>query len=304
MQATLTRAGTSALLVLSMCALLMVSDSVLLHSPTPIRAESGDPILLPDPNTRDIPRGLSQGSIPLGRTQIRVPILMYHYVRDVSRSAGQLSFNLSVTPADFNLQMKWLHVNNYHAITFDDLRAYFSGLRSLPSKPVVITLDDGYRDLFTTAYPILRAYGFVAVAYIVTGFVGRPRYVTSDMILQMDHDGIEIASHTVDHADLARMAPPSITYEVVASKKWLEKLLGHPVLDFAYPSGKFDATAEAELAAAGYSTAVAEDGTSTEHTWATRYAWTRVRVAGGESLLLFIKNLGLVEPYVFAPATV
>ncbi|HET9410653.1 MAG TPA: polysaccharide deacetylase family protein, partial [Candidatus Dormibacteraeota bacterium] len=238
------------------------------------------------------------------RTQIRVPILMYHYIRDVPRSAGQLSFNLSVTPADFNLQMKWLHLNNYHAITFDDLRAYFAGLHSLPSKPVVITLDDGYRDLFTTAYPILRAYGFVAVAYIVTGFVGRPRYVTSDMVLQMDHDGIEIASHTVDHADLAKMSLPSMTYEVMESKRWLEMLLGHPVLDFAYPSGKFDAAAEAELAAAGYSTAVIEDGYSTEHAWATRYAWTRVRVAGGESLSLFIKNLGLVEPYVFAPATV
>jgi peptidoglycan/xylan/chitin deacetylase (PgdA/CDA1 family) len=286
-----------------MCALLLVSDSVFLHSPAPTRAESGDPILLPDPNTRDIPRGLSVGSIPLGRTEIRVPILLYHYIRDVPRSAGQLSFNLSVTPADFNLQMKWLHVHDYHAITFDDLRAYFSGLQSLPSKPVVITLDDGYRDLFTTAYPILRAYGFVAVAYIVTGFVGHPRYVTSDMIVQMDHDGIEIASHTVDHGDLARMALPSITYEVVQSRQWLENLLGHPVVDFAYPSGKFDAAVEAELAAAGYSTAVTEQP-GTEHTWATRYVWTRVRVDGGESLVLFIKNLGLVEPYVFAPATV
>ena len=287
---------------MSLCALLLLSDLVFLHSPASTRAESGDPVLLPDPNTRDIPRGLSEGSIPLGRTEIRVPILMYHYIRDVPPSASQLSFNLSVTPADFNLQMKWLHLNHYHAITFDDLRAYFAGLQSLPSKPVIITLDDGYRDLFTTAYPILRAYNFVAVAYIVTGFVGHPRYVTSDMIVQMDHDGIEIASHTVDHVDLKRAALPSVTYEVVQAKRWLENLVGHPVVDFAYPSGEFDAAVESELAAAGYNTAVTELP-GTEHAWATRYAWTRVRVAGGESLVTFIKNLGLVEPYVFAPAT-
>jgi len=241
--------------------------------------------------------------IALGRKQISVPILMYHYIQDVPKSAGQLTFNLGVTPAAFNSQMRWLSSNGYHSITFDDLRAYFSGRHALPSKPVIITLDDGYRDLFTTAYPILRAYGFVAVAYIVTGFVGRARYVTSDMILQMDQDGIEIASHTVDHADLARMKLPSIAYEVVESKQWLEKLLGHPVVDFAYPSGKFDALAEAELEAAGYSTAVTEQS-STERTWAARYGWTRTRVAGGESLALFIKNLGPVEAYVIAPATV
>ncbi|HLY36153.1 MAG TPA: hypothetical protein VKU35_05540, partial [Candidatus Limnocylindria bacterium] len=84
--ARLSRAGTSALLVVSLCALLLLSDLVFLHSPASTRAESGDPVLLPDPNTRDIPRGLSVGSIPLGRTEIRVPILMYHYIREVPRS--------------------------------------------------------------------------------------------------------------------------------------------------------------------------------------------------------------------------
>ncbi len=301
MQATFTRAGTSVLLVVAMCAVLVASDSLPLNRPVGVWAVRLDP--LPDPIARHVAHRVAQAMIPLGRKEISVPVLMYHYVQDIPKTADRLTFNLSVTPADFNSQMKWLSESGYHSITFDDLRAYFTGGHALPSKPVVITLDDGYRDLFTTAYPILRAYGFVAVAYIVTGFVGRLRYVTTDMILQMDHDGIEIASHTVDHADLARMKLPSVAYEVVQSKQWLEKLLGHPVLDFAYPSGKFTPADEAELQAAGYSTAVTELS-STEHMWATRYAWTRTRVGGGEPLNLFIKDLGPVEPYIFAPATV
>jgi peptidoglycan/xylan/chitin deacetylase (PgdA/CDA1 family) len=304
--ATLTRAGTSLVLAAALLTALITSDAVLTapQAAPQIRVTSGDPIELPDPNTRDVPRGLSQGWIPLGRTQIRVPILMYHYIQDLPKKYDQLTFNLTETPANFNAQLKWLNVNGYHTVTFDDLRAYFAGQRALPSKPFVITLDDGYRDLFTTAYPIIRAYGFVAVAYIVTGFVGRLRYVTSDMIKQMDGDGIEIASHTVDHANLAKMLLPSIDYEVIQSKRWLETLLGHQVIDFAYPSGRFDALDETALQAAGYSTAVAEDGFTSERDWKTRYAWRRTRVGGGESLATFIKNLGPVEPYVFAPATV
>ena len=304
MQATFTRAGTAVLLLVVLCTVLVVSDTVFLTPQAgPIQVDTGYPIPLPDPNTRDVPRGLSQGSIPLGRTRISVPILMYHYIRTVPKYPDVLGWNLSVTPADFNHQLDWLSVHGYHSITFDDLRAYFSGVRALPSKPFVITLDDGYRDLFTTAYPIIRAHGFVAVAYIVTGFVGRTRYVTSDMILQMDHDGIEIASHTVDHANMARIPLGSVFYELMASKQWLERLLGHPVVDFAYPSGKYNTMDVTELGVTGYSTAVTEDG-PTYRTWATRYAWTRSRVAGGEAFTDFIKNLGPVEPFVFAPANV
>jgi peptidoglycan/xylan/chitin deacetylase (PgdA/CDA1 family) len=302
-QATLTRAGSAALLLILLCTVLVASDTVFFNSAPPVQVDSGYPIVLPNPNTRDVPRGLSQGIIPLGRPRIYVPILMYHYIQDLPSYYDQLTFNLTVTPADFNRQLNWLSLHGYHTITFDDLRAYFSGTRPLPSKPVIITLDDGYRDLFTTAYPIIRAHGFVAVAYIVTGFVGRLRYVTSSMIFQMDNDGIEIASHTVDHANMARLSLGSIVYELTTSKQWLENLLGHPVVDFAYPSGKYNSLDVTELGATGYSTAVTEDG-STVRLWATRYAWTRTRVSGGEQLSDFIKNLGPVEPYIFAPPTV
>jgi len=126
-------------------------------------------------------------------------------------------------------------------VDFNDVRAYFAGKQPLPTRPVVITLDDGYADLYTAAFPVLSAHDFKAVAYIVSGFIGRPGYATADQIVQMDHNGIEIASHTVDHANLARSSAGSVRRELIESKQSLERLLGHPVLDFAYPSGKFNA---------------------------------------------------------------
>jgi peptidoglycan/xylan/chitin deacetylase (PgdA/CDA1 family) len=306
-QATLTRAGTALLLACAMCLVLVASDAGFHAQPAPAGAEVtpddyDGAYVLPFTNHRGVHR-VSEGRIPLGRTKISVPILMYHYIQMVPRYADRMTFNLSVTPADFGKQMDWLAAHSYHTITFDDLRAYFAGQRALPSKPVVITFDDGYRDLYTAAYPILKLHNFKAVAYIVSGFVGRQRYVTPAMILEMDHNGIEIASHTVDHGDLAKMSLPSINYEIQASKQWLEKLVGHAVIDFAYPSGKFNSLDVTALGNAGYSTATTENY-STFHTWADRFAWSRVRVGGGESLSDFVKYLGPVEPFVILTTTV
>ncbi len=79
--------------------------------------------------------------------------------------------------------------------------------------------------------------------------------------------------------------------ELVDSKQWLERLLGHPVVDFAYPSGKFNPQVAAEVQRAGYDTAVTTMD-SVEHSRADRYMWTRIRVGGGKSMADFNKNLG------------
>jgi peptidoglycan/xylan/chitin deacetylase (PgdA/CDA1 family) len=236
--------------------------------------------------------------IPLGRTSISVPIMMYHYIRPApSTYTDLLGYRLTVTPADFNAQMDLLAANGYHPVDFNDLRAYFGGVMPLPSKPVVITLDDGYADLYTAAYPILHSHKFKAVAYIVTSFVGQSRYVTAAQVLEMDHNGIEIASHTVDHANLSKASLYWAQAQLTSSKRWLENLTGHSIVDFAYPSGKYSATAIAALETTGYDTAVTEQY-GYVHSRTDRYLWTRVRVGGGESLSDFAASLGPIEPWV------
>jgi peptidoglycan/xylan/chitin deacetylase (PgdA/CDA1 family) len=230
--------------------------------------------------------------IPLGSTTLRLPILMYHYIRTPpSTRVDLLGYRLSVAPDVFQTQMDWLAVNGYHPVNFNQVRAYFAGAEPLPSKPVVITLDDGYRDLYTTAYPILKAHGFTAVAYIVSGFVDQSAYVSRAQVVEMDRGGIQMASHTVHHYNLARMSYGGTMNELLQSKQWLEKLLGHAVVDFAYPSGQFTQQTMLAVEQAGYDTAVTEQ-VSITHSMDDRYRWTRVRVGGGESLQDFVLGLG------------
>ncbi len=218
-----------------------------------------------------------------GPGTVKVPILTYHYIRTNPDSRDSLGFALSVTPAAFAAQMDWLASNGFHPVTTADVYAYLSGTRGLPSRPVILSFDDGYADFYATALPILHAHDFTAVAYIVSGFIGWPGYMTAAQIVEADRAGMEIGSHTVHHANLARSSPGNVQIEVVASKQALEQLVGHPVLSFCYPSGQFNGSVAAAVQAAGY-----QDATTTAfgyvHYLSDRYRWSRLRISGGESL--------------------
>lgn len=239
--------------------------------------------------------GQATEMVPAGRPAVNVPILMYHYIRDNPDPHDVLGANLSVSPADFRSQMDWLAKNGYHPVDLDDLRGYLMNNATLPSRPVVITLDDGYADLYTAAYPVLRAHQFKAVAYIVSGFLNRPSNVTPAQVVEMNANGIEIGSHTVSHSDLTKLSGAELQRQLGDSKVTLEAILGHPVLDFCYPSGAFNPTVVHAVQAAGYQSATTTRP-GTGHAAADRFEWTRVRVNGGEPLNEFTARLGSTEP--------
>ena len=261
---------------------------VLSHFSLPIPFISA-PEPTPTPEAREV--------VPAGRSPVQVPIIEYHYIRVNPDPRDRLGFNLSVTPSDFKAQMDWLQVNSYHAITLNDLRAYFQEQKPLPSRPIVLTFDDGYADFYTTAFPILQAHGFTAVSYVVPGFLDHPRYMTSAQVEEIDGAGIEVGAHTMTHADLTKAGPAQLVLEVEGSKNALEKLLGHPVLDFCYPSGKFNDAVIASLRQFGLQSATTELP-GTDHTWDGRLTWKRVRANGGELLGEFIASLGTPEKTV------
>uniref|UniRef100_A0A7C1G2M2 Polysaccharide deacetylase family protein n=1 Tax=Thermomicrobium roseum TaxID=500 RepID=A0A7C1G2M2_THERO len=214
-----------------------------------------------------------------------VPILMYHYIRPRPGSDDPLGQRLSVDPATFQAQMDWLAQHGFTPITLSELAALRAGLIPAPPHPIVLTFDDGYRDFYQNAFPILRAHGFHATVFVVTGFVGQERYLTWDMIRELDRSGlVEIGAHTVHHPDLTTLANPES--EIRGCKDALEHVLGHPVTAFAYPAGKFDARVETAVRAAGFRQAV-----TTQPRWATSgddpLALPRLRVTGDLTLAQF-----------------
>jgi peptidoglycan/xylan/chitin deacetylase (PgdA/CDA1 family) len=218
-----------------------------------------------------------------------VPILMYHYIRDNVDPKDKTGIDLSVPAALFDQEMQYLATNGYTPLTLDEVWANFNGIGTLPEKPVVITFDDGTKDLYSTAYPILQKYNLKATSFIITGFVDRPGFVTWDQILEMYHSGtIDIQSHTINHIYMTQYGYEALMYELLGSKKTLEGKLGKPVNFLAYPIGATNEYVQTLTKNAGYLGAV---GTWYGPAAGISMDMPRIRVHGQESLQDFTQSL-------------
>jgi peptidoglycan/xylan/chitin deacetylase (PgdA/CDA1 family) len=189
---------------------------------------------------------------------LAVPILMYHRIGPIARSAPAITDALTVTPPVFDAQMRWLRRDGFHAITqlqlFDALE---HGMR-LPPSPVLITFDDGYRDVLWNAAPLLHRLRMPATAYVITGRIddGDPSFLSWPELRRLRARGFDIGSHTVHHLELTHLAPPQALYELEASRRALQRHLRTPVQWFAYPAGAADAAVAELVRRAGYVLAV------------------------------------------------
>jgi peptidoglycan/xylan/chitin deacetylase (PgdA/CDA1 family) len=133
----------------------------------------------------------------------------------------------------------------------------------LPSRPIVITFDDGDASVYTQAFPVMRELGFRGVNYLVFNYIGTPGYLSIDQIKELSLAGWEVGSHTMTHTDLTKSQ--SVEWEVVQSHRSLEELLGVPVETFAYPFGE-KATNLFKIVRNNYSAAMGLGSTANQST--------------------------------------
>jgi len=179
-------------------------------------------------------------SLFASRRQTRVPILMYHGICP-GLGGGHPYFETNTTRELFAQHMRFLHENGYSVIDLGEaIQAVMVGHNN--RKRVAITFDDGFRDFYTDAFPILAQHGFKATVFIVTGLTGETpicqqgkEYLSWRDIREMHAYGIRIGSHTVSHPELYRLRPYQVEYEIRQSKETIEDALGESVRSFSYP---------------------------------------------------------------------
>lgn len=223
---------------------------------------------------------------------VKVPILMYHYVEYVKDEKDTIRQLLNTYPHIMDAQIKTLKDHNYTFLTHAELTHILMGGKTLPEKPVVLTFDDGYRDFYTDAYPILKKYQVKATAYVISGLLHDQNYMTPMQVTEIAHEGlVEIGAHTVDHPWLKNQSTEYVKYEVEESKKELEKLTGHPVISFAYPYGAFDLQAIEAVKKAGYTSAVSTIP-GIMHSHDTKYFLYRIRpgISAGDEFINYLEE--------------
>ena len=182
-----------------------------------------------------------------------VPILVYHsFGPMVLKRESKMQSHYRITAQDFDAQMKYLQDNSYHPITFQELVDSFKNNTPLPEKAVVLTFDDGWKSQYQYALPILDKYKFKGTFFIITSYPGYGAYMNWDDVIALDHDGMDVESHTVHHINLAHAKPDVIASELADSKKTLETKLGHAIDAIAYPEYGHNPAADLAVKNAGY----------------------------------------------------
>lgn len=187
-----------------------------------------------------------------------IPILMYHSIK------YEKGNELRIPKDKFKQQMQYLKDDGFHPISFDELYSYYVFNEALPDKPIVITFDDGYKDNYTNAYPVLKDLGFKATIFMITNSIGDTSdYITADQLKEMDKNGIDIESHTVTHKYLSKLSYDEQKKELYDSKTKIEETLGKSVKYIAYPFGDYNDDTLKLTEQLGYKLAVTtKEGTS------------------------------------------
>ncbi len=192
---------------------------------------------------------------------VRIPIVMYHYIEYVDRTKDPGRANLATPPSYLEREVSSLKAAGYTFLYAKDLPEMVMHPQGrMVAKPVVLTFDDGYEDFYWNALPILKKYNVKATLYVIYNFIGRrglPPYLTIKELEEIRDSGlVEIGAHTLDHAYLKGLKVDVVRKEIFGSKADLEKLLGIPIVSFAYPYGAFDKQALELTKAAGFTNAV------------------------------------------------
>ena len=206
--------------------------------------------------------------IPVSSPDAPVPILMYHKVDDVAVD------EYWVARDEFEAQMKALVAYGYEAVSTDEIYDYNYSGSALPAKPVAVTFDDGYENMYTHAYPVLLEQGLFGEFYIVTdvtasaeqnrgysfqpgrGILANPHLIWPE-IIEMSTGGMVFGSHTKSHRDLTTLTDSEPEDELLGSRQELFLQAGITATSFSYPLGAGNDAAGIHqlLARHGYSTA-------------------------------------------------
>lgn len=222
-----------------------------------------------------------------------MPVLMYHHIDQNWQES-----KLSVSPESFRRQMKFLKDHGYNVIRLTEfIDAIKSGQR-LPTRTVAITFDDGYRDNYLYAWPVLKELNLPATIFVVVNLIDTKGYMSWEEVRELARsDIVDIGSHSLNHSWLPSLDQESLIKEIVDSKKKLEEKIGQPVKVFSYPAGAYDERVKQMVKKAGYIGACAtnpEVNFKRQHQKYDPYAIARCRISrtSDNLLVFFIESSG------------
>ncbi len=228
---------------------------------------------------------------------------MYHVINPPP--PGAKFPGLYVPAGEFAAQMQALKAAGWHAVTLDQVKAYWTrGVPLGPGKPIVLTFDNGYQSQFTNALPVLKRMGWVGDEMIQLDFIGLTSQggLTDAQVRGMIAAGWELDTQGMTHYDLITASPSKLHEEVFNARQQLRQRYGIPADWFAYPSGHYDAPVITALKDAGFVGSM-----TVVPGWASPsqdpFRLPRLRVVGGTSPSALLQQIATTQSASAAPSS-
>jgi len=235
---------------------------------------------------------LTVGPALAARRAEPVPILMYHVI--AAPPTGAAYPDLFVRPADFSAEMQWLAQHGYHAVTLRQVYDHWRDGRELPRRPIVVSFDDGYLSVHTTALTVLDALQWPGVLNLSVKHLDSPYNLPPWRVRNLIAAGWEIDAHTISHLDLTTVDDKRLWHEVHGSRVATRRMFHVRADFFCYPSGRYDARVIDAVQRAGFLGA-----TTTRYglAWPTNlFVLSRIRIDGHDGLGGFVRKLEGLPP--------
>lgn len=229
----------------------------------------------PGPATPDRAKQPAQRPANVPHDKTRVAVLGYHNFSETKPVTEML-----MRTSEFRGQMEYIRRAGLTVISMQEFLEWRFGARELPAECVLITLDDGWRSVYTDAYPILKEYGYPFTLFLYSKYLsGRGDSMNPAMIREMQANGATIGSHSTSHlypkvwkAEQAKgeeAYTSLIDNEIGKSQQHLSSLFGN-VKTYCYPGGYITQPMVDRLPSYGYVaafTVIPAKVTSTEDPW-------------------------------------
>jgi len=226
------------------------------------------------------------------------PVVIYHHVTWFKPSDDAIERGLIITPTQFDAEVRYLASHHYHTLTAAQVVTSLRTGRRLPTRPLVLTFDDGYADVYPNVYQVLRRRHMTATFFIVPGLLSKPRYLTWTQVEEMSRHGMDIEAHTMTHPDLTMVPHVRARNEIVGCRQILQARLRRSVRVFAYPYGDYNAFVIQTVRKAGFFAAF----TTRQGWWLSAdnlFTLPRVYIDNDDTLQIFVGRL-TADPKILA----
>lgn len=224
-----------------------------------VRAPAAEPPAAPLAEIPETPAAQAEivpAAFAVPRERVRPVVLVYHMLNG-------LEDEMSVEPAVFEEQMRWLADHHVTVVRTSDLVEFLEGKRSLPERTAVIQIDDGHQSAYSRAYPVLKRHGYPFTLALTTQAIeaGYPNVVSWNAVREMLSSGLcELASHSHIHGHMDRLTEQRNQTEVSLSRSIIEERTGVRPESFVFPFGGNSDRVRRMVESAGYRAAFAVGG--------------------------------------------